>query len=213
MGTDIHCYAERKEKGPGKNARWVHVPGELQDGFEPFPEEGLRPYAFLHLDRMYELFNLLGGRDSDHPIVPLRGIPKDASPEVKAEAARWSDRAHGRSWMTLAELLAFDWLQEGPRVGFVWAPSYKKWLASGKRGNPGHWDEDLSGLGKHQLVTERAMQEHIKSKKKPSRRMVCRAEWTGLRFPYLEAFWKTALHQLHRLGPPDQVRIVYYFDS
>lgn len=138
MGTDIHCYVERRTK-VGRTKRWAHVAREID--FEVEPEDGLRPFAFVQLDRNYSLFDLLGRGAA--PIMPSRGLPKDLSPEVRAEAARWEGDSHDHSWLTLEELLAHDW-----------------------------------------SVHE-----------------------------YVEEFATLTLHQLHRLGSPTDVRLVFYFDS
>jgi hypothetical protein len=88
MGCDIHMHTENFHDG-----RWVRVAGG--------------PYDW----RDYDLFWLLGGitrRPSDiQPIGPGRGIPEDASPEVKADHYEWSVDAHSASWLSLKELDRF----------------------------------------------------------------------------------------------------------
>lgn len=88
MGCDIYMHTEQFHEG-----RWIHV--------------GPGPYD----DREYDLFWLLGGiqrRRSDvQPIGPHRGIPEDASPEVRADHDSWSADAHSASWLSLAELQRF----------------------------------------------------------------------------------------------------------
>lgn len=93
MGCDIHSRAERWTAEGG----WKAV-----DDFEPFEE------------RCYALFGWLAGvrNYSDLPILaPPRGIPDDASPGVRAAYEDWDVDAHSASWLSVQELLAFDYDQ------------------------------------------------------------------------------------------------------
>lgn len=54
------------------------------------------------------------------PITQPRGIPEDASPDTKTEHARWTSDAHSASWLTLAEVLAYNW-GEVPHASEFWA--------------------------------------------------------------------------------------------
>ena len=93
MGCDIHVYPERLYKG-----KWIYrkVQGEL----EP---------------RSYKLFGILAGvRDEEQvPIVPPRGLPDDMSETTAIEAKIWERDGHTPSWLTLPELLNFDWKAAG----------------------------------------------------------------------------------------------------
>jgi hypothetical protein len=50
--------------------------------------------------------------DGGEPITPIReprGMPPDASLEVKRSHEYWGQNGHSASWLTLAELVDFDW--------------------------------------------------------------------------------------------------------
>lgn len=91
MGCDIHAYAERKNGDV-----WEDV-GEI----------------FEHV-RSYALFGFLAdvrNYSEVPPIAPQRGIPDDVSGDVQAAYENWDSDAHSSSWLSLAELLAFDYDQ------------------------------------------------------------------------------------------------------
>lgn len=70
----------------------------------------------LFLGRDYELFSVLAGvrnRLDIRPIAPPRGVPEDVGEAVRAawNAARHYPDIHTASWLSLRELLDFDWDQ------------------------------------------------------------------------------------------------------
>lgn len=94
MGCDIHCFAEkRNEVGVFKILKSV----------EPFDVRSYRLFGFLAGVRNYSAIT---------PIALPRGIPEDASAWVAEEHESWSCDAHSASWLSVAELLAFDYEAE-----------------------------------------------------------------------------------------------------
>jgi len=93
MGCDIHCYAERRGEADG----WEPVLGP-----EPFDDRCYAWFAFLAGVRNYSAIK---------PISMPRGLPDSVSLEVKREFLRWGDDAHSASWLSLSELLEFDYGQ------------------------------------------------------------------------------------------------------
>ncbi len=88
MGCDIHAYAEVKIDGKWNFAD--HIP----------------------FCRSYGLFGFLGGArnySEAEPIAAGRGTPIDISEEVEYNRARWDDDGHSFSWVSLEELLNFDY--------------------------------------------------------------------------------------------------------
>ena len=75
--------------------------------------------AGLLLDRNYDAFGLLFGvrnRNGFPPIAANRGLPEDASEEVKRDGTPGADADedswilyHSASWLTLEEIQAVDW--------------------------------------------------------------------------------------------------------
>jgi hypothetical protein len=91
MGCDIHSFAERKTGFE----TWTHVPG-------------VSPFGW----RDYGVFSFLANVRNYHDIPALsepRGIPVDTSPSVTAAYERWREDAHSMGWLSVAELLAFDY--------------------------------------------------------------------------------------------------------
>ncbi len=89
MGCDIHAYAEIKEKG-----KWEFT--------------GINPFDF----RSYGLFGFLAGvrnYSEAEPIAKERGVPSDLSPEVSESNESWDSDGHSHSWVSLKELLDFDY--------------------------------------------------------------------------------------------------------
>lgn len=91
MSCDIHCYAERKTP-----SGWEF---ELQL-FERY--QSYRLFGFLADVRNYSAVT---------PIAQPRGIPDDVSDFVRQKYIRWCGDAHSSSWLSVEELLAFDYGQ------------------------------------------------------------------------------------------------------
>ena len=102
MGCNMRAMIERRNKGA--SAAWL---GERYSAGE------------LYVERDYELFDVLAGVRGDFPVHPIskpRGVPKDASSAYrgfKAQVSREMPRqVHTPSFVTLAEMLAYDLGQE-----------------------------------------------------------------------------------------------------
>lgn len=97
MGCDINSHAERRDSTGGF---------ELIDGLDPFNWQSYAMFAFL-----------AGVRNSSSitPIAQRRGLPPDASVEVAAVFEFWEANAHSTSWLSLEELMEFNY--EAPCVG------------------------------------------------------------------------------------------------
>lgn len=89
MGCDIHAHAEKQVDG-----RWEKLPIDVFDC------------------RSYGLFGFLAdirNYSAVPPIAEPRGFPTDASAGTVEDYEDWGADAHTPSWLTLAELLAFDY--------------------------------------------------------------------------------------------------------
>lgn len=104
MGCDIHAAIERRDG--------TH----RQHGVDA---ECWRFVAPLELGRNYHLFGILAGvREHRHPqITPQRGLPTDVDRASRTREEDINDDSyqdfgdHSFSWLTLAELRAYDWEQ------------------------------------------------------------------------------------------------------
>lgn len=104
MGCDIHAYAEVRTP----SGSWA-----LDDG--PEPDSKLAEHygdAIFYQD--YGVFGFLADvRNYSHvPVIAQpRGLPDGASVQVHDEYEEWGTDAHSASWLTLAELRAYDYDQ------------------------------------------------------------------------------------------------------
>ncbi|MGW5343311.1 hypothetical protein [Streptomyces sp. HUAS TT3] len=103
MGTDIYGFIEcRWDRWLDEDDRSWHSAIDL---------------AHLYNGRSYAAFGCLFGVRSDAfpPLAADRGLPPDASPEVRDDFADWGG-AHGASWITWAEIAAADWEEAASEV-------------------------------------------------------------------------------------------------
>ena len=93
MGCDIHSHAERRTV----TGTWKKIPR-----VKPFDWRSYRLYGFLAGVRNY----------SESPVIAApRGFPADASAKVARDYRSWEGDAHSASWLSLAELLEYDYDQ------------------------------------------------------------------------------------------------------
>lgn len=150
MGTDIHILAEVFD--PMKR-RWVPAREPVK---ARWGDEGETEYPQEYDGRNYNLFAILAdvrnGRgfagvqigEGFNPISEPRGLPADLCDEYAATARREDSdedetvataapRAdlgdHSQTWLSLAELLAFDWTQRSKCCGWVPWPVFVRWMA------------------------------------------------------------------------------------
>lgn len=236
MGCDIHLYSEKQVDGV-----WVVARPELF--ILEYPEESAVPdipYSqSIYHARNYSLFailaNVRNGRgfagcdigDGFVPIAEHKGLPSDVSSEIRAISDRWDCDGHSHSHFTLQELLDYDWTQVTKERGWVSAPEYYQWTLY-NRGHGEGPDAYCGGISgnevKHFSTAE--MDKAIDTIKKQSppidvRKTIreelpstyCQAEWDMPYYKTVRRFWSDAIPQLLRLGKPEDVRIVFWFDN
>lgn len=225
MGCDIHLYAEKRVDG-----EWVSA-----DAWEPnedYPEESRRRVEvdygkrFYKEGRDYALFGILAGVrcGNREPIAAPRGMPEDASSEVRAECDVWASDGHTHSWLTVAEIMAYDWTSPNTYTVWVNGPSYRAW--DGWRRNAGDppdpyldW-EPTRGV----IVDEAEMRNRIDSLLQGEgdgcsrvhdtlTRVFCPVQFDEPAYVVGKNFLGTTVPRLWRLGAPDDVRIVFWFDN
>jgi hypothetical protein len=251
MGCDIHFYVERHVDGAWQSAdTWEKskYADEDSDALSVDYEK-----AFYN-DRNYNLFSILAdvrnGRgfagvktgEGFNPIAPPRGVPEDACPEYRALQEAYGCDGHSHSYVTLAELLSYDWTQESQLQGWVnpaeWA------VARDRNDGPRSWSGDISGPMVQKLTAEefeaawqtlreergypeqRYASHHLNPHDIDDRvdylRMVellgggsphCLVHWTVPYYKAAGSFLSETLPRLLRLGAPEDVRCVFFFDN
>ncbi|WP_148596258.1 hypothetical protein [Aquisphaera giovannonii] len=188
--------------------------------------------------RNYSLFAILAdvrngrgfaGIDTGNGFVPIddpRGLPDDVSEPVKADSDRWDGDGHSHSWFTVAELLAYDWTQTTKHRGYVSAAEYYEWnrWRRGRGESPESYSGDIFGA-QIEKVSEEEMRRRIETvtggdwyrQEDKVHELLsnvhCRVEWEQPYYKSVRSFWSDTIPQLLRLGKPEEVRIVFWFDN
>lgn len=235
MGCDIHLYVERKDD----TGQWVTADTWEQDEYGE-DRLSVRYDNRYYTGRNYNLFAMLAdvrngfgfaGTPINKPVVPLaapRGLPEDVTEPVKAESDRWGVDGHSHSWFTVAELMAYDWTQTITHIGVVGAATFYAWegWAREKGESPKDWCGDISGLNVRKISEDemRALVKSYESHERQRHQTVallaqreshtyCRVSWSQPYYKPASEFLGQVLPRLWRLGKPEDVRIVFWFDN
>lgn len=131
MGCDIHLFVERRTDA-GMWERVEDVPEQYRDPYlvqcakrDPacYADRARTEWG---CDRSYSAFAILAGvrdRGDFKSIDVPRGLPKQMSESVAAYMRDNYD-LHSCSWLTLEDLLTFDW-DAAPNPGCDWAHNHK----------------------------------------------------------------------------------------
>lgn len=238
MGTDIHLYVERREPG----GRWITCDAWEKSTYAEENGRLLVPYAkHFYSGRNYDLFAILADVRNGHgfagvktgqgfvPIAVPKGWPEDCCAELKAVG---EEIDHTPSWLTVAELMAYDWTRTTTKQGIVTPQQWALWKLRGlpeeysggvSGGTVRHisnaameaaalpWKEDLWALFHDRNDAVKTLIASVDDR--PYASVYTQVSWE---IPYYEAgseFLSATLPRLWRLGHPEHVRIVFYFDS
>ena len=226
MGTDIHLFVEKREA----DGKWVSA--------DEWSEElGYSRARHFYSDRSYDTFAILADVRNGYgfagvptgrgfkPISEPKGWPSDLSEELKRES---EGIEHTPSHLTLKELLEYDWTQQTIKVGMINGPQFyqwSRWQQSAGEG-PDSWCGSIDGGGiVHVEQAEMKRQvEMLKAKFKNRAELseaidkqlgnvYTRVSWSVTYAQAAQGFIIGCLMRLLRLGKPEDVRIVFYFDS
>jgi len=167
--------------------------------------------------RNYAWFALLAGVRGhlDPMIAPDRGLPKDVSPEVLRQSTQIDDDGHSHSWVTLRELLEYDWnnhiIQNSESVNkrqflcFKTRKSNSEYFSSlYDTANMIEITNDQMGqlcLGVYGMLDER-------------KHYFTTVEWDETyRECVGEKYVQGIIDKLSEYGDPDEVRLVFWFDN
>ena len=144
MGCDIHTHLERQRA----DGSWE----QLQLGYEPLGHRDYGLFGVLADVRNYSVVP---------PIAEPRDLPEDVSPEVRANFEEWECDAHTPSWLTVQELVEFDYdqLMNDRRVVRQTGPNSWDHGATGtpSEGTPKTYREFLGGHVMDQIEDLRAL--------------------------------------------------------
>lgn len=235
MGTDIHMFVEvRNAEGVWEKVGKIfdnpyYDPSRetktWEDGYVTNAPKTDEPYEGSN----YALFALLAdvrngygfaGTPTFKPVIPLfpgRGVPSDASPEYRAMVEE--DWGHDYSYATLAELQAVNWNEVATfeRVGYLDTDEYERIRDTDL--TPDTWCGDASGPFVQKItaeVYEREYRNVIKDKAANREEMMSTYiywRWQDSAEVSLGSFITETIPTLSKLGKPEDVRIVFFFDS
>lgn len=227
MGCDIHFFVEKKnEKG-----QWESVDVWEKDEYvENSYEEKLLSVPFgkgFYEGRNYNLFGLLAGvrRWDIEPPIPPRGMPEDASPNVKAISDWFGRDGHSHSYMTLAELLDLGWEKgQCEDSGFVDENTYVEWQESLENEifmkAPSTYCGDVNGPNIFKVSEEQyslliQLESEGKIDWKGARpKIYVYSEWATSNAEMASYFYNETLPRMKEIDPdPNNVRAVFFFDS
>ena len=243
MGCDIHLYVERKNT----NREWEAVGDfvideEFYDKNDPDVVPDVKGHYYY--GRNYDLFGILAnvrngrgfaGRVTGagySPIAYPKGLPDDIDPKIKAVADRWNADGHSHSYLTIREIIEYDWTQTTMQIATVNASEYIRWQDAKKSYfyNPDDepMPETYGGVWSNDgpEVTETDMQQYIdelvaahpdlwpyEAVDQHKDKRYCHVAWKESYIQAGKDFLGTVLPRLWRLGSPDDVRIVFWFDN
>lgn len=142
MGCDIHAYLEirrfdfddkEREKGI-----WINADKWTKNEFAVLYKEENEPIWHIDYDdriwgkRWYFLFAVLAGVRNAWDLTPIsekKGLPEDASDEIKQASERWKADGHSHSWLSLKEINEWDGWDIEIKDDFGGETTYRKFLA------------------------------------------------------------------------------------
>lgn len=240
MGCDIHFFVEKRVEG-----KWVSADKWEIDKDDDEPRQPRVPWeqSFYH-SRNYNLFAILAdvrnGRgfagvktgEGFNPISPPRGLPDDVSPEVGKEAVRWAGDGHSHSFLTVEELLDYDWTQTTHLEGDMHAMEFERWERYDRRKGDGPDSYAGAIMGRDFVrIDEDKLREMLAKKKAELEnnkvfgpewaeamdaefgKYITRSSWEAPYYKCAAQFLTECMPKLWRLGKPADVRIVFWFDN
>ncbi|MBQ0088741.1 MAG: hypothetical protein KBT27_05365 [Prevotellaceae bacterium] len=162
------------------------------------------------------LYCLFGGSDvanTDYcmtPLTDLRGLPEDVSSEIKHNNYFEQSVDISASYLTLDEILKFNWDAEIYKVGNISEYSYKRWKEQGIQ--PARWNWPVKSNSK--IISPLEMDMILNGVIERDRDV---KYFVKVNYDYstykeqCKMFYSDALAKLITLGAPNEVRVVYMF--
>lgn len=249
MGCDIHLYVETRHA----DGTWKTADKWKSDEYDEDSNVLTVDYKDqFYSDRNYNLFSILADvrngsgfagvktGEGFNVIAPPRGVPADACPEYLAYQKEYGCGGHSHGYLTVAEIMAFDWTQTTMLCGWVSPTSWARWR---DYGSPDDWCGEVGGRDvRHfdasdfeaawqKLRAEREYPEtryayaHLNPNRDEGRDIARFVEILGGGSPYTHVSWQkqyyecckdflgTTMPRLWALGEPEDVRITFFFDN
>lgn len=238
MGCDIHLRVEKRVNG-----QWTPAePMRRNRYWEPGGDEPeLEPVRFYD-GRNYDLFAILANVRNGRgfagvstglgfiPISEPKGLPIDVSPDVEKDSESWGSDGHSHSWITLRELLDFDWTQKTYKEGWITPLIAEEWLRRKPwEPAPSQYCGGVAGQDVIHISID-DMEKSLKAIKdslsdrydhKAYEAAITKAmPWTYAQARWevdyaraCKTFWFETMPKLLRVGKPDDVRLVFWFDN
>jgi hypothetical protein len=234
MGCDIHFLLERRDGND-----WVSCDEWTTDPL-PWDPDFQVPTTRFYSDRNFDMFAILANvrngygtagldtGDGFNVIAMPKGLPDDLSPEVQALAVYEIDDmgCHTPTWLTLSEILAFNWDQTTTNRGFVEGPDYAEWI--GAQREQGLEPVHCAGIFRDgmRVLSEDEMRNAIDAIKRDNevdtwaqkikeelQDTYCHLSWELSYRVCAKNFIRYTVAHMKKLGKPEDVRCVFWFDS
>lgn len=237
MGTDIHMACEVR-----RNGKWGLVTDRVfkNPWYRPDSESSWAKEEYTNVPydcRNYNLFAILAdvrnGRgfagcktgETFNPISTPKGYPEDMCDELKGdinyydydERAGFLSNEHSASWLTLKELLDYDWNQIHRSYGCVHENQYRDFVMKGE--HPECWSGGIGGSSMIHL-SEDEMVDLIQGRYTREEDKQYYTECYFVPETYKDkagGFYDDVIPVLQRLipdgGTTEDVRLVFDFDS
>jgi hypothetical protein len=181
--------------------------------------------GWLYDNRNYDVFAILADVRNGHgfagvetgdgfnSISSMRGLPDDPSEDVEQELNEDRD-LHSVTYVTLRELVDYDWNQTTKHYGTVSEEEYKTWKENGK---PSGWCGGVSG-GMVVHLTNEQMEDLIAGHlvREEGKNYYTRVSWEETYAESASDFYPHCVEELKKLSEKtdlSDVRIVMGFDS
>lgn len=225
MGCDIHSYVEIRKDGQWEHYNWYSQfqKGIWDDGSPEYDYSAMFNHP-LYIHRNYDLFailaNVRNGRGfagistgtGFKPISMPRGLPGDVTFDVKKESDNWGADGHSHSYVTLRELLEYDW--EGQVTTHFGVVDEEEYQAFKSKGEPLLWAGDISG--RSIIKISNAEMDLLLTgdlERKEGIRYYTTIKWDETYLDSVGKHWFITLDELKKLGSPEDVRLVFWFDN
>ena len=139
--------------------------GEFFTGYHPSRQEPCNENCYVSNPRFidhpfdvrsYRTFAVLAGVRNGYgqeyvPIAEPRGLPDDVTPEVVRQSDHYGADGHSHTWLSLGDILRYDWNRTTKCRGWVDSIEYQRWKTEG---SPYSWSQGVGGGGVRHVTHE-----------------------------------------------------------